>query len=205
MTGAIPPGFCSRLEAIKRAEKTWGRRDALGKLKGLLVSGELIGWDGLSPPRVQKIGPEFWQKGSWGVLEGERTWLHRGRNPFLLFKQEDLDRVLAIAESASLHSAETELEDVEGAGGHMFVSRTSTPAPKKPSGRPPNANADDFWIEAARMVYHGEAGGSGQTQQSFIDAMEKWAEAEMKEPYEPNTVDKKIKVLWRKLNLSGRG
>ena len=92
MTGAIPPGFCSRLEAIKRAEKTWGRRDALGKLKGLLVSGELIGWDGLSPPRVQKIGPEFWQKGSWGVLEGERTWLHRGRNPFLLFKQEDLDR-----------------------------------------------------------------------------------------------------------------
>ena len=204
MTRAIPPGFSSRLEAIERAERKWGRRDAMGKLKGFLVSGELIGWDGLSS-RVQTIDLEFWAKeGSWGVLEGERTSLHRGRNPFLLFKQEDLDRVFPSAEGESLDSAETESKGVGEVGGQISARHTSTRAPKKPSGRPPNANADDFWIEAARMVYNREQGDAGQTQREFIDSMFKWSQKKMDDPYKESTVETKIEALWRRLKLGNQ-
>jgi hypothetical protein len=149
MTGAIPPGYYSRLEAIQRAKKKWGQHDALGKLKGLLVSGELIGWDGLSPQRLRILRPEFWTKhDSWGVLEGERTPQHRGPNPHLLFKEEDLNRVFPTeSEMAVIAPAEMTIEIGAVTMAEGLESKTRV-------GNPGKYDWEEMWIEIATMFYY---------------------------------------------------
>ena len=111
----------------------------------------------------------------------------------LLFLTSDLDAVLPTVEQ------QAEPDRSPAASG----SNEQTLKPKGPIGRPPNASVDEFWIEAARLVKEGKQGSPGQTQQKFIDAMTAWASKNMAELYSPDTVEKKIKRLWKALQLGG--
>lgn len=72
---------------------------------------------------------------------------------------------------------------------------------KKVGGRPPKAGVDDFWIEACRLIYTGEQGTQVQTQKQFVDAMLEWSVVHQSDPYSADAVEKKIKMLWRRLGL----
>lgn len=192
----IPSDYSSLGEALERAIGKWGQRDGRSKLLGLLAIGQLTWWKS-SYKELRKGETSFWGNLPSKALDrifreerfGEsprgfvRTWERPdGWRPVFLTK--DLDQQLRF-------------------NNEVGVEKQAVPsvAPKKMRrGRPPNANIDDFWIEAARLAYTAEQGAANQTQESFIAAMRSWSQANG-EPYAEDTIADKIKRLWRTLKL----
>jgi len=187
-------------------------REAWGKLRGLLISKELDAWivDERGNPKL--VEAEYWrgdlstldqQHGSirdYGFIKGNaRVVFLTGdldkKLPWLLDKEEqaEADRIANTAGGSK--AAQT------SPGDNAAVDHKSAKA--NTLGRPTKPGIDEFWIEAARLAHSSEQGAAGQTQEAFIEAMRKWVEANqlVGERYAPDTIESKIKRLWRALKL----
>ncbi len=191
----IPPDYSSASEASNRASGTWGIRDGVGHLKGLLISGKLKAWEvdqtGVPSERPSEMRKDpkndslLYDPSDYGPIRDERL-----RNIRILFRTSDLKQ--HVPGYLNEHGFKRALTSVPESG--VTGSRI---------GRPPKFGADDFWIEAFRTVIAQEQGFRGQTQQQFVDAMMKWISQSQKKSrgYTRSTVEAKIEKLWRHVGL----
>jgi hypothetical protein len=191
MSFPIPPNCSSYREALKRASDKWGTNDALGHFKGLLVGRGLRAYASHRSGRLAEYPPDTWADFRNDYLLNDDRYPGRTRNSITVFLTSELDEVLPVIEQqAEPHIAS--------------ALKASANSEQLQKGRPTKAGADEFWIEAARLVHEGKQGCAGKTQRNLIDAMIKWASANMPAPYSDDTVEIKIKQFWRALKLGGR-
>jgi hypothetical protein len=104
-------------------------------------------------------------------------------------KKSDLDDFAAGRPAAGL----MEHRSATGESSGTIEPSSSHPTRK---GRKPNEDADKFWIEICVLLKDGLIEGG---QVGLRDHMDQWAENHMKQPYDPDTVRKKISALWAAL------
>jgi len=186
----IPDGYASSADALKRAEAHWGLGDAAPKLVGLILGGKLPSFLSDAQGKVHKISPEAWQN-----IDAVRTLREQEFRNFLEFPSK-LSRGRPVFIESDLRR-ELPWDWEEDIGSRQI------PSTKKRGGRPAKSSIDEFWIEAARLIHTGEQGDTtqDQTQQQFIEAMQRWVGIN-EAGYADDTVGDKIKLLWKRLNLS---
>jgi hypothetical protein len=197
--------------------------DSDGKLLGLLVKGQLTAWRANDAGKVARV-----RRGYWKTEEGKGLWTRRlseieemrGLPIFLTadlqkempdhFERQarrDAERRQRRGQKQRAASEAVVVQDANASPSAATVAEqinSNNDSLGRQRGRRSKGGNDDFWIEAARMVYKGEQGGQ-RTQRQFIDAMMKWSCANLSPNlrYTEDTVTEKIEKLWRRLNLGG--
>ncbi len=193
MTLPLLAYFLGIREALSVAREEW-HDSARGKLLGLLITGELKSWLVDKTAHRVDLPADYWSKHDLDhivSMDGSISFgpLYRGE---LQFERSHFLDVLYRHRVASQPKPVVIADTVP----------RQVPVTGKRRGRSVNTQIDDFWIEACRMIDKGEQAaqdGQGQTQKAFIDAMAEWSRTRMTDPYSRDTVEKKIKSLWKAL------
>ena len=190
----IPPDYSSYCEAMRRATHKWGAKEAFNRLKSLLLDGKLSAYASNRAGKLTRYPPNTWTFYSNDYLLSDPDERYPGMQTLYaatVFLTSELDEVFSVVEQQAEPRTASE-------------PKASANSEQLQRGRPTKAGADEFWIEAARLVHEGQQGCAGKTQKNFIEAMEKWASANMIDAYSKNTIETKIKQFWRSLKLGGR-